>query len=812
MLTAKTASMRHMPGLLPLDWDAKTGKLYLEVPLTADAAHARSQDLLYVHSTPWSMGSSQLGGYGLDRGQVSEGAIVHFERAGPKLLLVEPNLAFRSSSDDPAAQMAVTQSFPVSVLAGFTIEAEDPDGTVLVDATSFFLSDAHHVAEALSEGKQGSYHVDPVRSAIVLDDTKAFPKNTVAEAELTFVLGGDAPPSGQIAEEVTPNPRAITIRERQSFIELPPPGFTPRRFSPRAGYFPMTWRDYDAPLGEPLDQQFILRHRLIKKDPNCTHACAAVTPIQYYVDRGAPEPIRTALVEGARWWDQAFQAAGWAPGTFRVDLLPEGADPMDVRYNIIQWVHRYTRGWSYGDAIADPRTGEIIKGNVTLGSLRGRQDYLIAEALLAPYAKGNPVADEAHDAALQMVLQRIRQLAAHETGHTLGLAHNFAASSFPHSPDETVSVMDYPHPWVTVGADGVPDLSHAYPAGIGLWDKVAIDYGYREFDRDGKPYEDAAALDQILHDSEQRGLGYITDEDARPLGSAHPHAHLWDNGTDPATELDRVLIVRMAAMGRFGEDAIREGTPLAQLEDTLVPLYLFHRYQTEAAAKEIGGLDYRYNVRGDGQMLPAMVAPADQRHALASVLKTLSPEMLTLPESLLRLLPPRPPGLPRTQESFASSTGVAFDPVAAAQSAADLTLALVFNPQRANRLVEYHARDRAEPSLEDVIEATLNATAVPADASGLELVVKRAVDDRIVEALLTLAASPEDSAETRAIVRLELMELTKKLIPINGDVEDSALHMMEARRIGSFLDDPGKFVPAKPVPAPPGMPIGDDEE
>jgi Met-zincin/Domain of unknown function (DUF5117) len=815
-LAERVAAMHHMPGLLALDWDAKTGKLYLEVPLTADAAHTRSQDLLYVHSTPWSVGSSQLGGYGLDRGQVSEGEIVHFERTGPKLLLVEPNAAFRSSSTDPAAQAVVTESFPVSVLAGFTVEAEDAGGTVLVDATQFLMSDAHHVAEALTEGRQGSYHLDAARSTIVLDDTKAFPKNTVAEAELTFVLGGDAAPAGRIVEEVTPNPRAITVRERQSFVELPGPGFTPRRFSPRAGYFPMTWRDYDVALGEPLEQQFILRHRLIKKDPGCTQACEAVTPIQYYVDRGAPEPVRTALVEGARWWDQAFQAAGWAPGTFRVDLLPEGADPMDVRYNIIQWVHRYTRGWSYGDAIADPRTGEIIKGNVTLGSLRGRQDYLIAEALLAPYGKGKPAADgreePAHDAALQMVLQRIRQLGAHETGHTLGLAHNFAASSFPHSPEETVSVMDYPHPWVTVGADGTPDLSHAYPAGIGIWDKVAIDYGYREFDRDGKPYEDAAGLNRILHDSEQRGLVYVTDEDARPAGSAHPHAHLWDNGTDAATELDRVLTVRAAAMARFGEDAIREGTPLAQMEDTLVPLYLFHRYQTEAAAKEIGGLDYRYNVRGDGQMLPAMVAPADQRHALASVLKMLSPEMLTLPEPLIRMLPPRPPGLPRTQESFAASTGVTFDPVAAAQSAADLTLALVLNPQRANRLVEYHARDSGEPSLEDVIEATEDATAVSAGASGLEQVVKRAVDDRIVEALLTLAANPEDSAETQGIVRMELMELTKKLVPVSGDVDASAMHMMEMKRISSFLDDPGRFVPAKPITAPPGMPIGDDEE
>ncbi len=816
-LAERTQGMHHMDGLLALDWDAKTGKLYLEVSLGGNAEHTRSEDLIYTNSTPWSIGTSQLGGYGMDRGQTAPAEIVHFERTGPKLLLVEPNLKFRSSSSDEAEEASVAESFPVSVLAGFTVEAESPDGTVLVDATQFFLSDAHHVAEGLAEGKQGSFHVDPARSTIVLEDTKAFPKNTVIEAELTFAAGQDTPPQGKIVAEVSPNPRAVTIRERQEFVELPPPGFTPRRFSPRAGYFPMTYRDYDAPLGEPLEEQFILRHRLIKKDPNCTEACEAVAPIQYYVDRGAPEPLRSALVEGTRWWDQAFQAAGWAPGTFRVDVLPAGADPMDVRYNMIQWVHRYTRGWSYGAALADPRTGEIIKGNVTLGSLRGRQDYLIAEALLAPYGHGKPPADAAHDAALQMVLERIRQLGAHETGHTLGLAHNFAASSFPHSLDQTVSVMDYPHPWVTVGADGVPDLSHAYPAGIGVWDKVAIDYGYREFDRDGKPVEDAAALDKILADSEKTGLIYITDEDARPQGSAHPHAHLWDNGADPAVELDRVLTVRAAALQRFGEDAIREGTPLAQLEDTLVPLYLFHRYQTEAAVKEIGGVDYRYNVRGDGQMLPKIVDPEDQKHALASVLKTLSPAMLTLPEPLLKLLPPRPPGLPRSEESFASETGLAFDPIAAAESAADLTLALLFNPERANRLVENHARDSREPALDEVIRATLKATAMPAPqtggAQGLTLEVRRAVDSRILEALLALAASPEASTQTRATVRAELRLMSDELSKsgATGGDEEQAFRAMEAARIEEYFRDPAKFVPAKPVPAPPGMPIGEEE-
>jgi hypothetical protein len=812
-LAERTAAMRHWPGLLGLDWDAKAGKLYLEVPLTGNADHTRSADFLFAESLPYGMGSNDIG---LDRGQISAGRLVHFERTGPKLLLIEPNAEFRTSSTEAAAQMVVTQSFPASVMAGLKVEAEGPDGTVLVDATDFFLSDVHHVSEALAGTGQGAYRVDVARSTIALDATKAFPKNTEVEAELTFAAQGDASrEKAPFVHDVTPDPRSITVREHVSFLELPPPGFTPRRFSPRAGYFPMTWRDYDTPLGVAIDQQFITRHRLIKKDPNCTRACEAVTPIQYYVDRGAPPLMREALVEGARWWDEAFQAAGWAPGTFRVDLLPEGADPMDVRYNMIQWVHRYTRGWSYGSAVVDPRTGEIVKGNVTLGSLRGRQDYLIAEALTAPYAKGRPLPDAEGEsgsgAALQMVLQRIRQLSAHETGHTLGLSHNFAASSFPHSPEQTVSVMDYPHPWITLNKDGVPDVSHAYPAGIGIWDKVAIDYGYREFDRGGKPVEDAVGLDKILHDSEQTGLIYITDEDARPQSGAHPHAHLWDNGTDPAAELDRVLAVRTAALERFGEDAIREGTPLAQLEDTLVLVYLFHRYQTEAAVKEIGGLDYRYNVRGDGQMTPQVVAPDAQRAALAAVVKTLSPETLTLPERLLRLLPPRTPGLPRTRESLAAHTGLTFDPVASAESAADLTLGLLFNAERANRLVEYHARDGAEPSLDDVIRATLEATAVPAGAPGLTAEVKRAVDGRIVEALLGLAGNPVASEETRGTVRLTLQALREDHARGSEGKEDQAFRALEVARIDEFFRDPAKFVPAKPIAAPPGMPIGDEE-
>ncbi len=586
-------------------------------------------------------------------------------------------------------------------------------------------------------------------------------------------------------------------------MKLPEPGFVPRRFSPRAGYFDLTYREMNTPLGVDVRQQFITRHRLQKKDPECRQQCEAVAPIHYYVDRGAPEPMRSALVEGCRWWDQAFQAAGWAKGTFLVDVLPADADPMDARFNIIQWVHRFNRGWSYGSEIADPRTGEILKGNVTLGSLRGRQDYRIAEALLAPYADGR-VPDAAHDRALAMVLARIRQLAAHETGHTLGLAHNYAVSTMPHTPDETMSVMEYPHPWITLGKNGVPDVSHAYPVNIGVWDKVAIDYGYREFDQHGKPVEDAAGLEAILHTAETKGVRYLSDADARPLGSASPIAHLWDNGTDAADELNRLLEVRAAALRRFGPDVIRPGTPMAEMEDTLVLVYLLHRYQTEAAAKSIGGLDYRYTVRGDGQAGPAIVPAGEQRKALAAVVKTLSPEVLALPGALLQQLPPRPPGTDRSIESFASHTAMTFDPVATAESAADLTLRVLFAPERANRLVEYHARQSEQPTLDDVMDAALQAaTGRESTTDGLVAVVRSAVAARVIEALLRLSASPELSFTARSIVDAKLHAIAAAQ-PATAAGESIRNH------IAAFERAPESFKPDPPIDTPPGMPIGDE--
>ncbi|HEY0784442.1 MAG TPA: zinc-dependent metalloprotease, partial [Acidobacteriaceae bacterium] len=537
--------MAHLEGLFPLNWEAKTGRLLLTIP-------AFGKDFLLLDSLPYGVGSNDLG---LDRGQLGRGRVVRFYRSAPRVLLIERNLDYRSSSPSSEERLAVSQSFAESVLWGFKVESESAT-SVTVDATDFFLRDAHGVAETLQTLKQGGYHLDKDRSAIAFELAKDFPQNTEVEAVLTFTAEGPLP--GKLVATVTPDPHAVTVHEHTSLIALPEDGYQPRRFDPRAGYFDLSYRDYSAPLGTPIDVHLITRHRLEKKDPAAAIS-EPVHPIVYYVDRGAPEPIRSALIEGANWWSQAFEAAGFR-NAFHVEALPEGADPMDVRYNMIQWVHRSTRGWSYGDSVIDPRTGEILKGQVTLGSLRARQDYLIAEALLAPYPAGAKIPSPEIE---QMVLARLRQLAAHEVGHTLGLAHNFAASSV--APG--TSVMDYPHPLITLDAQGRPDLTHAYSNGIGEWDKVAITYGYAQPAPD---QQERAMLDAGLRAATDRGLLFVTDEDARPLGSAHPRAHLWDNGTNAADELTRLLAVRAAALHRFGEEAIQPDAPLATLADTLV--------------------------------------------------------------------------------------------------------------------------------------------------------------------------------------------------------------------------------------------------
>ncbi len=780
-ITAKTAGFEKLLGYVPLYWDAKAGKLWAEVS-------DWGVEFLYVNSLPTGVGSNDIG---LDRGQLGRTRVVRWERSGPKVLLVQSNYDFRAISDSEDERRTVRESFAESVIWGFDAAAEE-DGRVLVDATGFFLRDTHDVAGTLRT-MQGNFRLDPLRSAFYLPRTKNFPLNTEVEVTLTFE--GDEP--GEWARQVTPTPQAITVRQHHSFVKLPELGYKMRPFDPRAGYFGIGFSDYATPVGEPLVKRFIARHRLQKKDPTAATS-EPVKPIIYYLDRGAPEPIRSALLEGARWWNQAFEAAGYK-NAFQVELMPEGADPMDLRYNVIQWVHRATRGWSYGAAVTDPRTGEILKGQVTLGSLRVRQDYLIAEGLLAPYEKGKPVSAK----MLEMSLARLRQLAAHEVGHTLGLMHNFAASM-----SNRASVMDYPHPLVKLGADGVPDLSDAYATGIGEWDKVTIAYGYQDFPAGT---DENKALDEILHKAQSRGLRYLTDQDARPPGGASPIAHLWDNGTNAVDELDRMIKVRATALRRFGENNIREHGPMATLEDVLVPVYLSHRYQVEAAVKVIGGLDYTFALRGDGETPAEIVSAEEQRRALEAVLRTLHPEILALPESLLRIIPPRPPDYPRDRENFRGRTGLAFDAVAPAEAAAEQTLGLLLNAQRAARLEEYHSRDAKSPGLQEVLYKLLDTTwkASPPEPSSYPAQIARVVNDVALRHLMALGADDHAPAQVRATVFFVLDDLKRWLSDrMNGG--EQVQYTYAVQQISLFQKDPKEFKLALPAEIPAGQPIGEE--
>jgi hypothetical protein len=777
-IAARTAGMVKRDGFFPLYWDERTGKLFLEIP-QMDA------DFIFYTSLPWGVGSNDIG---LDRNQLGRERLVSFTRSGPRVLLIEKNMNFRGVTTDAREARGVEESFARSALFGFTVEAQE-GGRVLVDATDFVVRDAHDAAGNLRRSQQGTYAVDRQRSAVYMQNTKAFPRNT--EIEVTLTLAGSNP--GRYVRDVTPNPEAITIRERISLVALPEPGFRMRASDPRSAFNGISYQDYSQPLSGQLVQRFASRHRLVKKTPGAAPS-EPVKPIVYYVDNTAPEPIRTALVEGTRWWNQAFEAAGFING-FRVEVLPDSIDPLDIRYNVIEYAHRATRGWSYGGGVTDPRTGELMKGHVILGSLRARQDYLIGEGLDQPYANGTEKADRVE----QMVLARIRQLAAHEVGHTLGIAHNYVSSA-----QKNASVMDYPHPMIGLTPSGDIDITRAYESGIGEWDKISVTWGYGEFAGDEKK-----SLDSVLVAGRARGFTFLTDQDARPVGSASPDTHLWDNGADAVAELKRMMTVRAKALSKFGETVIRKGAPMATMEDVLVPVYLHHRYQLEAAIKVVGGVTYAYTMRGDGLPGPVAVSAAKQQVALDAVLDVLAPANLSIPRSLLAALPPRPFLIEGTRELFDRWTGVTFDPLSPGATIANVTFDLLLDEQRAARLVAQKAIDPSLPGFGDVLKRVESKLFAGRVGTSYDDALSALVQRAYVDHLLTLAESAEMPivrAEARAAA---VNMLTTSLRPGATGRSNAMIAQLNAD-IRSWIA--GTYKPAEKkvkIGVPPGSPIGD---
>ena len=753
----------------------KKDAIYLEVKNLKN-------EFLLVSSLSQGIGSNDIG---LDRGQLGANRVVYFKKAGNKLLLVQPNLKYRANTENILEKQSVEEAFAKSVLYGFPIE-EDYGSSYLINITSFLMQDTHGVSQRLSQTGQGSYQLDRSRSAIDLSRVRSFPKNVEFDVLQTF----KGQSKGPWIQSVTPHSDLVTVHQHYSFIELPDSDFQLREFDPRTGSIPFIFYDYATQVYDLIGKKYIIRHRLDKKNAHLEYS-EPVQPIIYYLDNGVPEPVRSALLDGAKWWNQAFEDIGFK-NAFQVKILPADVDPLDVRYNVIQWVHRSTRGWSYGASIVDPRTGEIIKGHVSLGSLRVRQDYMIALGLTQNPFEENT---EFNQKALDMALARIRQLSAHEIGHTLGFAHNFASSTRDRS-----SVMDYPHPKLEI-VDNQISLEDAYDDKIGSWDKVTVAYAYSDFP-DGM--DQKKALNELLESAIENGEKFITDADARPLGGAHPKAHLWDNGQDVIQETEKILKIRNHALKHFSLNQLREDESYALLSDRLVPIYLMHRYQAESLVKLIGGVDYDYGVKGPIDSKVEIVDSDTQRKALALYQQMLSPENLMIPQHLRQYLLPRPYGYPNTRENLLSQTGVVFDYLGATNTLSDRLFQMLLHPQRASRLVQQVGLDKNQLSLQELIENLIEKIFRSKFKSGHKKQINQIVQQNFLKHLMKLGSDSDAYGQVNAMVYSQLDALNQQLKK-DSSIEFNKYYL---HSIDQFLKNVNVVSESKSQRIPDGSPIG----
>jgi hypothetical protein len=799
-----------MEGLFDLYWQESTGMLFWEIT-------ELDREFLYQISMGSGLGSNPIG---IDRGQLAGNSVITPMRVGPRILLMERNYRFVANSENAMEVSAVRDAFAPSVHWGFDIAAES-DGAILVDATAFFLRDAAGVVETLAGSGQGRYTLDRTRSAVYLPSTRSYPENTEVEALLTFT----STDPGGLVQGVAASGEAVTLRVHHSFVRLPGPGFRTRIADPRIGVNGPNVLDYASPIDTDMTVRLSARHRLQKRNPGDAPS-EAVEPIVYYVDPGVPEPVRSALIEGASWWNQAFEAAGFIDA-FQVRVLPDSADPQDIRYNIIHWTHRLTRGYSYGNSIVDPRTGEIIRGVVNLGSLRLRQDFLLGQGMVSPFpgstlsSDGGSVFESRWGATLgwdtcdlsaapdfeylaqvasgsdayEMALARVRQLSAHEVGHTLGFPHNYIGSA-----QGRETVMDYPAPLVEIRSDGTLDLSNAYVQRIGEYDKISVNWLYREFP---EGTDETSALAAIVRDALARDLRYGAHTNNSFIGAGHRYASVWDNGADLVEHLEVELRVRQIGLDGFGLDQLRAGEPLSNLEYVLLPLYMHHRFQLRAAAQSLGGADYRPAVKGDGQE-PVTIVPADeQRRALDVILSTVTPDFLALPERIVAMIPPTADRYTRG-EPFPGRTERLFDPLGAAEAAADFTIGEIFHPARMARL-EVFGSMGDYPDLAEVTDRVIEATwGAPRPRDEYRQKIQHIVQRAVVDHMMREGSSDANPAEVRAILSDRLDRLATGIEAMTGATPHAKLAAADIRR---WQDRSTNTEPAPMLAMPPGDPI-----
>ncbi len=731
---------------------------------------------IYTMRLRAGLGSNPVG---LDRGWGSDGAIIAFRRFGDKVIIEQENLTYRANPDNPLEALAVDESFADSFLASLEVIAEGPGGGVLVDLTDFLTRDGLGLVQHLSDSDQGSFSVAKDRSFVDTKNSFAFPDNVEIDAYLTLSTSD----AGREVATTAANGQDATLVQHHSFVRLPDDGYEPRFADPRMGAMETVYADYSTALSGQIEKRLALRHRLQKDE-----AGKIIEPIVFYIDSGAPEPVRSALVDGANWWKDAFAAAGFPDG-YEVRLLPADVNPLDVRYNVVQWVHRQTRGWSYGGGVIDPRTGEFIKGHVNLGSLRVRQDRMIFEGLAGTAKTGTGTDDD----PIELALDRIRQLAAHEVGHSLGFAHNFAASTYGKG-----SVMDYPAPDVRV-TDGELDFSNTYGVGIGPWDEFAAQMIYGDTAEEGAEAAYAKAAED--------GLLYVADSDGRGVGTGHPKGATWDNGEDAVASLNEVMKVRRMALSNFDKSRIQKGQPVADLSKVIVPIYLYHRYQAAAAGKVIGGMTFNYAVNGDGSPTTEIVSPARQREALDAVLKTLDPAELDLRDSVLELFTPSLVSysfVDSDRELFKKTAYPAFDLISAADTSAGLTFDVLLNPVRAARLTEFKRRNARNLGFEELLMTTRQRV-MTVRGGGRQSEIADAVQRRFAYNLMELAGSNSATPVVKA-------QAYKVLDSLSGDFSrrNGATAIYMRAEIKRFLERPAKESAAitNEKRLPPGGPIG----